>query len=72
MDPEALNSTALEEQLLEAKQRESERFEQMAEKELKLCDLLIECAELKSNNPDLVKKFELVRDTAAKHESRAE
>lgn len=72
MAPEVLDSTAIEQQLLDAKQRESELFEQMAEKELKLCDLLIQCAELKSNNPNLLKKIELLQDTAAKYESRAE
>lgn len=72
MAPEVLDSTAIEQQLLDAKQRESELFEQMAEKELKLCDLLIQCAELKSNNPNLLKKVELLKDTAAKYESRAE
>lgn len=72
MDPEVLDSTALDQQLIEAKQRESLLLHKMLEKEGDLSVALEKCAELKVNNPDLVKNLELAQKNATRHEWRAE
>lgn len=72
MDPKVLDSTALDQELLEAKQRENQLIDELAEKEAQLCATLEQCTELKVDNPDLIKSMQLVHESASKHEGRAE
>lgn len=72
MNPNVFDSTGLDEQLLDAKKRESELLDEIAEKEAKLSGVLAECVELKAHNPDLQKSVELLKEQAIKHEQRAE
>lgn len=71
MKPGVLDQTALDQQLADAKKRDSELVDEVAEKEAKLCGVLAECMELKADNPALQKKIELLKEQATKHEQRA-